>query len=122
MWLPADPPALIEAVRITDPLGQYRADDLTGDLVALWEDDSAPTLIRALPPGDLHRCFVPGWGIRAHGTDGPLYQVAFCYDCHGARLWGPAVPADRAGIHGFDAGSAPARELLGRFRSSAGGL
>ncbi|MEL5960980.1 hypothetical protein AADR41_40565 [Streptomyces sp. CLV115] len=113
---------LIEVVRITDPNRHFGAADLTGDEVARWEApqvDQVLALVGDLPDGEMHRCFAPGWGIRVHGANGLLFQLAFCFHCHDVRLWGPAVPDEQAGLHSFDADSAPARELLGRFRAAA---
>ncbi|MEW2494788.1 hypothetical protein AB0942_14810 [Streptomyces nodosus] len=115
---------LIEVVRITDPMRHLSASDLVGDDVAIWEAaqvSDALTLISSAPDSELHRCFTPGWGIRAHGTTDLLFQIAFCFHCHGARLWGPGVSAELDRIHGFDPDSPPALELLQRFRGSAPG-
>lgn len=115
---------LIEVVRIVDPTRHLSAEDLTGDEVAVWEApqaDQTLALISDLPGSKLYRCFFPGWGVRVHSATGLLYQLAFCFDCHGVRLWGPEVPAEQEGIHSFDPGSAPARELLQRFRDTTFG-
>lgn len=115
---------LIEVVRITDPMRHLSAANLVGDDVAIWEAaqvSNALTLISSAPDSELHRCFIPGWGIRAHSATDLLFQIAFCFQCHGARLWGPDVPAELDGIHGFDPDSSPALELLQRFRSSTPG-
>ncbi|MGW8730665.1 hypothetical protein ACWGNF_32070 [Streptomyces sp. NPDC055808] len=115
---------LIEVVRITDPMRHLSAEDLVGDDAAIWESTQANqvlTLIKDLPDSELHRCFIPGWGIRAHSATDLLFQVAFCFRCHGARLWGPSVPAAQMGIHSFDPDSPPACELLERFRGSQSG-
>ncbi|MEV7124146.1 hypothetical protein [Kitasatospora griseola] len=115
---------LIEVVRITDPMRHHSSEDLVGEDVAIWETaqaDQVLTLVKDLPGSELHRCFIPGWGIRAHSATDLLFQVAFCFRCHGARLWGPSVPAAQAGIHSFDPDSPPARELLERFRGSQTG-
>ncbi|GGV93194.1 hypothetical protein GCM10015535_55790 [Streptomyces gelaticus] len=34
-------------------------------------------------------------------------------------VWGPEVPDGQQGLHSFDVDSAPAQELLGRFRAAA---
>ncbi|MEU7579805.1 hypothetical protein AB0B50_19625 [Streptomyces sp. NPDC041068] len=112
---------LVEVVRVTDPARHITSEDLTGDTVALWEGDEARqalALIGDLPGGEAYRCFLPGWGIRAHGTTGPLFEIAFCFRCHGARVWGPDVPAAQQG-QTFDAESPAAGELLRRFRACA---
>ena len=115
---------LIEVVRITDPMRHLSSEDLVGDDVAIWEGtltDEVLALMKDLPGSESYRCFIPGWGIRAHSATDLLFQVAFCFRCHGARLWGPSVPAAQSGIHSFDADSLPARELLERFRGSETG-
>ncbi|MFC8202111.1 hypothetical protein ACFUTV_43060 [Streptomyces sp. NPDC057298] len=115
---------LLEVVRITDPRRHHNAEDLVGDEVAIWEAaqvSDALALISSVPAGELHRCFIPGWGIRAHSATDLLFQIAFCFQCHAARLWGPGVPAELDGIHGFDPDTLPALELLRRFRDSAPG-
>ncbi|CAM5228646.1 hypothetical protein SSPIM334S_04453 [Streptomyces spiroverticillatus] len=115
---------LIEVVRITDPMGQSTAESLTGREVALWEAEQvtdALALIGSLPDGEVYRCFLPGWGIRAHSATGLLFQIAFCFRCHGARLFGPGVSGGMSRIHGFDADSGPALELLQLFRDSQHG-
>ncbi|MEV7155290.1 hypothetical protein AB0N77_11835 [Streptomyces misionensis] len=114
----------IEIVRILDPLRHYSAEDVSGEETGVWEGAQALrtlTLIGDLPDGDMRRCFNPGWGVRVHGATGPLFRLAFCFECHGVRLWGPAVPAGQEGFHAFDADSAPARELLRRFRDTRSG-
>ncbi|TJZ95207.1 hypothetical protein [Actinacidiphila oryziradicis] len=119
-----DKTELIEVVRITDPMRHLSAEDLVGDDIAIWEAAQAQqvlALVNDLPGSEVYRCFTPGWGIRAHGATDLLFQLAFCFRCHGARLWGPAVPAEQEGIHSFDPDSPPARELLQRLRGSKSG-
>ncbi|MEU8918418.1 hypothetical protein [Streptomyces nigrescens] len=111
---------LLEVVRITDPAGHLTSEDLAGDAVAIWERDQVQqtlTLIADLPGSEMYRCFLPGWGIRAHSSTDPLFEIAFCFRCHGARIWGPDVPTEQQD-QTFDAASPTARELLCRFRSS----
>ncbi|MEU8673222.1 hypothetical protein [Streptomyces sp. NPDC048560] len=115
---------LIEVVRITDPTRHLGSHDLTGEEVALWaapQVERIVGLIRSLPGSELHRCFVPGWGIRMHSGSDHLLQIAFCFRCHGARVWGPIVPAGRKAISGFDPDSPPGRELLEAFRDAGRG-
>lgn len=110
---------LIEVVRITDPMRHLYSEDLAGDEVAIWERDQvrqALSLIADLPSSELYRCFVPGWGIRAHSSTDLLFEIAFCFRCHGARIWGPDVPVEQNG-QTFDADSPAGLELLHRFRS-----
>ncbi|WP_208298691.1 hypothetical protein [Streptomyces liangshanensis] len=108
---------LIEVVRLS---GAPMPDSLTGDGLEVWAADEvrqALALIAGLPDRDMHRCFFPGWGIRAHGADGPLFEIAFCFQCHNLRMWGPAVPEEHRRLVGFDADSPPAQELLRLFRA-----
>ncbi|MEV5644132.1 hypothetical protein AB0L67_28890 [Streptomyces flaveolus] len=115
---------LIEVVRISDPTRHIDAEDLVGDDVAIWKAPQAGdalTLISSVPDSTLRRCFFPGWGIRAHSATGLLFQIAFCFECHGARLWGPGVSAELDKIHGFDPDSPAALELLERMRGSTPG-
>ncbi|MFJ5289571.1 hypothetical protein [Streptomyces sp. NPDC088348] len=110
---------LIEVIRITDPVRHLSSEDLVGDTAAIWEGDRAQealSLITDLPGSEPYRCFLPGWGIRAHNPTGQLFEVAFCFRCHGARIWGPDLPVERQG-QSFDAESPAALELLSRFRS-----
>ncbi|MER6304616.1 hypothetical protein [Streptomyces sp. NPDC001657] len=111
----------IEVVRITDPARHLMSQDLDGDAVAIWDSEQAQqalSLIHDLPGGEMYRCFLPGWGIRAHSSTSthPLFEIAFCFRCHGARIWGPDVPATLQS-QTFDAGSSAASELLRRFRA-----
>ncbi|MFJ6700024.1 hypothetical protein ACIQM4_28790 [Streptomyces sp. NPDC091272] len=113
---------LIEVVRITDPMRHLNSEDLTGDDVAIWEAAQVSDTLRligSLPDSELYRCFIPSWGIRAHSDSDLLFQIAFCFRCHGARLWGPRVPGALNTIHSFAPDSPPARELLQRFHDSA---
>lgn len=112
---------LIEVVRIADPVRHLTAENLIGEVVAIWgapQTHQALTLVGDLPEGELHRCFLPGWGVRVHSATDLLFQLAFCFDCHGVRLWGQAVPREQEGIHSFAPDSVPARELLQRFRDA----
>ncbi|MFF9819226.1 hypothetical protein [Streptomyces sp. NPDC014006] len=109
----------IEVVRITDPARHITSEDLVGDTAAIWKGDQAQqalSLITDLPESELYRCFLPGWGIRAHSSTEQLFEIAFCFRCHGTRVWGPGLPAEQQG-RTFDAESPAALELLRRFRS-----
>lgn len=111
---------LIEVVRLTDPVVNVGSADLIGQDVALWAADQARdalALLAGIPDDELHRCFLPGWGIRAHSSTGLLFRMAFCFRCHGARLWGPAVPVEQEGLQGFASESPAALDLLRRFRT-----
>ncbi|MFJ2847768.1 hypothetical protein ACIPD2_40095, partial [Streptomyces griseofuscus] len=85
----------------------------------IWAKDQAQqalSLIADLPGSELCRCFLPGWGIRAHSSTDQLFEIAFCFRCHGARIWGPGLPVEQQG-QTFDAESPAALELLHRFLS-----
>lgn len=122
MLLPAgEKPELIEVVRLTDPVVNMASADLIGEDVALWTADQARealNLIAAVPDDEIRRCFFPGWGIRAHRSTELLFRIAFCYRCHGARLWGPSVPPEQEGLQGFASESPAAVDLLQRFRAT----
>ncbi|WP_232626559.1 hypothetical protein [Streptomyces alfalfae] len=110
---------LIEVIRITDPVRHLTSEDLAGDTAAVRVGDQvqqALSLIADLPGSEMYRCFLPGWGVRAHGPTDLLFEIAFCFRCHGARVWGPDLPVERQG-QTFDAESPAAVELLRRFRS-----
>ncbi|MFF3663490.1 hypothetical protein [Streptomyces olivochromogenes] len=109
----------IEVVRITDPVRHLSSEDLVGDTAAIREGDQAQqalSLIVGLPGSELYRCFLPDWGIRAHNSTDQLFEIAICFRCHGARIWGPDLPVEQQG-QTFDAESPAALELLRRFRS-----
>jgi hypothetical protein len=111
---------LIEVVRITDPMRAYDAGSVVGEDVAIWGEEHARQvldLISGLPDSEMHRCFVPGYGIRAHSPTEVLFEIAFCFRCHGALLTGPLVPSQLRGIQTFEPDSPSGRELLDRFRA-----
>lgn len=104
MQLPAEAVAatvLIEVVRIS-ALPTKRGVPYPGRVVAHWAGSAAAdalTLIEKLPGSEQHRCgFSPGWSIRAYedSLDLALFEAAFCFRCHEARMHGTAVP-NRAG-------------------------
>ncbi|MFJ6623151.1 hypothetical protein ACIQOW_36970 [Kitasatospora sp. NPDC091335] len=110
---------LIEVVRITAPTD---SGTLVGDVLEIWVEDQARevlNLVAELPGDELHRCFVPSYGIRAHSSADLLFEIAFCFRCHSALLLGAGVPAGLRRIQGFDPDSGPGRELLERFRACA---
>ncbi|WP_329191951.1 MULTISPECIES: hypothetical protein [unclassified Streptomyces] len=109
---------LIEVVRITDPARHLTSKDLSGDTVEIWEGleaQRALELIADLPRGEWHRCFLPGWGVRAHSSTDQLFEIAFCFRCRGTRVWGPDLSREEQG-QAFDAESPAGLELLRRFR------
>ncbi|UUV32309.1 hypothetical protein NQK81_02320 [Amycolatopsis roodepoortensis] len=115
MFLPV-PRERVELVEVIGPDG-------TGNdqLVAIWDSEDAQTgltLMAGLPDGELKRCFIPAWEIRAHSTTQFLFEISFCFRCHGARLAGPTVSPEHAMIHGFDAEHSTSRELLARLQAA----
>ncbi|MCX4762302.1 hypothetical protein OG562_15220 [Streptomyces sp. NBC_01275] len=116
---------LLEIVRISDAARPFGARGLVGDAVEVWAGDEvvqALALVGELPDGEKARCFVPGWGLRAYSGDDPdpLFEIAFCFRCNGARVRGPDVPAEQRS-QDFDGESPAARELLRRFRECGAG-
>ncbi|MEV1067287.1 hypothetical protein [Streptomyces sp. NPDC050263] len=112
---------LLEVVRIADSARPFTPRGLAGEVVEVWAGDEvreALALIGALPDSGRYRCFVPGWGIRVYdATDpDPLFEIAFCFRCNGARVQGRDVPSELR-IQDFEAESTAGRELLGRFRA-----
>lgn len=117
--LPHGKAELIEVIRITDPARHLSSEDLAGDTAAIWDGDQAQqalSLIADLPRSGLYRCFLPGWGIRAHDPTDQLFAIAFCFRCHGVRMWGLDLPVEQQ-VQSFDTESPAALELLRRFRS-----
>ncbi|MFH9606185.1 hypothetical protein [Streptomyces sp. NPDC017448] len=115
--------ALIEVVRIS-ALPATRNAPYPGTAVAHWagsEAAAALALIDSLSGSEQQRCgFSPGWSIRAYedSLDLALFEAAFCFTCHEARMQGTAVPPALAKQF-FDPGTLPARTLLSLFRKAA---
>ncbi|WP_329188365.1 hypothetical protein [Actinacidiphila glaucinigra] len=123
MLLPvaAAPIGCVEAVSITADMVP-RPRTVPGDTIDVWVEDEARSVLHLLgevPEGERARCFVPGYGLRAHSAHEVLFEVALCFRCEGAPLLGPLVPAELRGVQAFDAGSAPCREHLRRFQEAA---
>jgi hypothetical protein len=90
-----------------------------GELLAIWEGGAAQEALRlaaAVPPGELYRCFTPGYGIRAFRDREELFEVRFCFSCHGAQV---RQHGSRLPLQGFDADTPEAQALLARFREAA---
>ncbi|MFF3250858.1 hypothetical protein ACFYWP_07590 [Actinacidiphila glaucinigra] len=121
MLLPvaAAPIECVEAVSITADMVP-RPRTVPGDTIDVWVEDEARSvlgLVGEVPEGERARCFVPGYGLRAHSAHEVLFEVALCFRCDGALLLGPR-PAELRGVQAFDAGSAPGREREYRGRTS----
>jgi hypothetical protein len=93
-----------------------------GTVVDTWEGSRvalALGLVAALPSGQMMRCFIPHYAIRLRQGPVALVDVAFCFECHNALRIPVRGGAGSSDLIGFDATSAPARELLDLLRSSA---
>ncbi|MCB5169585.1 hypothetical protein LG634_32860 [Streptomyces bambusae] len=119
-----DATVLIEVVRISG-LPARRTDPYPGRTTAHWAGPDVTgvlRLIESLPGSEQHRCgFSPGWGIRAYDDSLtlPLYEAAFCFTCHEARLHGPTIPAVLT-TQFFHPDTPPGQALLSRFRATEG--
>ncbi|MGI8332907.1 hypothetical protein ACRYCC_23395 [Actinomadura scrupuli] len=104
---------------IFHPSEFYRWTAIPGTTVKTWLDQEALDilhLVADLPAGEVMRCFLPVYGIRAHSIDQLLFEIAFCFQCHYALVLRPA-PRQGSDVIGFDAGSRRAKDLLARFRA-----
>ncbi|NBH07871.1 hypothetical protein [Amycolatopsis sp. SID8362] len=72
-------------------------------------------LVADLPDADMMRCYHPVYALRAHGAEGVLFELAFCFRCHNALGFAGGA---QTGLEGFDADSPAGQELLGRFRAA----
>ncbi|MEU4729115.1 GNAT family N-acetyltransferase [Streptomyces sp. NPDC023588] len=112
---------VFEVIRV-DPVPPGHDEPHPGKPVAVWspaEAQPALALIAALPRSAPHRCDQhPGWAIRAYrdALEPPLFEARFCFDCHEARLHGPAVPPELTRQF-FRPDGPEGRALLARFRA-----
>lgn len=119
MHLPssADQIRRFECLRITD-IETRDWVSIPGEVLGVWDgEDAAATaeLISDLPDGELMRCFLPRYGVRAHGAEGVLFELAFCFRCNGVLTLLPGRAEHE--LDPFDAESAPARRLLEKFKA-----
>ncbi|MFB6809327.1 hypothetical protein [Streptomyces sp. NPDC056387] len=124
MQLPAEAvaaTAVVEVVRLSTRPERY-GDPMTGDVVSRWTGREAADslgLLSSMPPGKDRVCFAPGWGLRAYdAADQPLFELIFCFSCHHAWLWGPAVPSGAA-FDTITGTTGDAEALLAHFRNAA---
>ncbi|MFP8885054.1 MULTISPECIES: hypothetical protein [Streptomyces] len=114
-----EPVVLVEALRVGEPLGHTSwSEAVPGEEFGLWDGDEAEELLgllAALPAGERMRCFIPRYGLRLHTAGGDARDIAFCFRCHTALVLGPGGAREWPA---FDGESAPARELLCRFRAA----
>lgn len=94
MLLPAAaaPIGCIEAVSITAGMVP-RPRTVPGDTIDVWVEDEARSVLGLLgevPEGERARCFVPGYGLRAHTAHEVLFEVALCFRCKGSTAARPA--------------------------------
>lgn len=121
MILPATFPQThsLECVRIDDipESGLWTA--IPGKTIATWRDREALEildLVSDLPAGDVMRCFMPAYGIRAYSADQLLFEIAFCFQCDNALILEPDCH-ERRDLVGFKADSRRGQDLLARFRA-----
>ena len=120
--MPASAPQIerVECVRIASIDNWHQWAGIPGVTIGAWDGTDAAAiagLVADLPGGQLMRCFTPRYGIRAHDADAILFEIAFCFRCHGALVLQPG--RDEPGkLVGFAPDSPPARDLLARFRST----
>ncbi|WP_326687205.1 MULTISPECIES: hypothetical protein [unclassified Streptomyces] len=109
----------LECVRIEDPLGSLQWTGVPGTTIGTWLDKEALEvldLVADLPTGNVMRCFMPGYGIRAHDAGQLLFELAFCFQCHNALILQPA-PHKQRDLVGFNADSQRAQDLLALFKA-----
>ncbi|TCO55686.1 hypothetical protein [Actinocrispum wychmicini] len=109
----------VDCIRIKADVEWHLVTSVPGETIGSWQDADAAAiidLVANLPDGEVMRCFFPGYGIRAHGADGILFEIAFCFRCHNVLTLSPG-PQERRGLGGFDPDSQPAQELLAKFRA-----
>ena len=121
MLLPTASPQTqsLECVRIDDYSGSRLWTAVPGTTIGTWLGKEAPEildLVADLPIGDVMRCFMPRYGIRAHSADRLLFEIAFCFQCNNALILQPD-PHKRRDLIGFKADSRQAQDLLTRFRA-----
>lgn len=112
----ADTAHHVVVIRIEDSDDSHRWTTIPGETIATLDGDRATELldlVAKLPNGQLARCFIPGYGIRVHGADEPLFEIAFCFQCDGALVLQPGNSA----LVGFKAKSRTARALLAQFQA-----
>ncbi|GAA2417133.1 hypothetical protein GCM10010420_54230 [Streptomyces glaucosporus] len=116
--VPARPVVIAEAVRVAGVRDALSWRTVPGEGIALWDGGEAAevlALVAALPDGEPARCFLPRYGIRLHADDEVVREIAFCFACNRALV---VDPGGRGRPIAFDGESAPARELLRRFRAA----
>ncbi len=93
------------------------APTIGGEELGVWEGEEARVvldLVASFPTGEPFRCFNPAYAIDAYSADDPLFTLEFCYGC----CWvGVEQVGERQNLVAFDPASAPARELLDRFKA-----
>jgi hypothetical protein len=120
------PPEEIALIEVAQVMRDCSADwrGALKEPVALWDGAlmaEALELIEQLPDSEMMRCFTPGFGIRLHDRSAARVEVLFCFHCHNALMIDLANPQLKHVWATFDPASAPARELLFRFRNCTTG-
>jgi hypothetical protein len=122
MHLPVTSPQTqsLECIRIDGPREPYRWTAVPGTTIGKLLGEEALEfldLVAALSSGEIMRCFVPGYGIRARNADElVLFEIAFCFKCNNALIL-EHVPRKQRDFVGFKADSRRAQDLLARFRA-----
>src|SRR5689334_23178341 len=116
MLLPATSPQTRspEGVRIDDPSDSHLWTAVPGTTIGTRVGNEASEildLVADLPAGDIARCFIPGYGIRARSADQLLFEIAFCFRCNNALIF-QQVPHQRRDFIGFNGDSRQAQDLL----------
>ncbi|WP_370967116.1 hypothetical protein [Amycolatopsis sp. cg9] len=72
-------------------------------------------LVADLPDAGMMRCYHPVYALRAHGEEGVLFEIAFCFRCHNALGFAGGAQTT---LDGFDPESPAGQELRRRFRAA----
>jgi hypothetical protein len=75
-------------------------------------------LWRGLPPGEMMRCHIPGFGLRFWRGDQVVVLASLCWKCNNAR----GLVDDVSIGFSFDGDSQAARTLLRRCKAAVGDL
>jgi hypothetical protein len=90
----------------------------TLDEVAGADAAAIVRLVADLPDAEsMMRCFNPAYALKAHGAEGVLVEIAFCFRCHNALVIVPG--GGRAGLVAIEPDSPAGQELLARFKAGS---
>lgn len=126
MYVPAELPE-IDAVDVVDLRGVGPAEavarlrSVAGEASPRLRGTAATevaALWRGLPPGEMMRCHIPGFGLRFWRGEEMVVLASLCWKCNNAR----GLVGEQPIAFVFDGASEPARELLRRCKAAAGDL